>query len=87
MEYSNELNLLFNMQRTDRGKFQAVLNPDHFPSQAPAVPSGHEGGLWHAQLFRSISADSAHFDEERLGRLCRKEGAFFENRGPIQLRN
>ena len=38
-----------------------------------------EGGSWNAQLFRSISADSAIFDQNKLPRLCCKEGIYFEN--------
>jgi phospholipase D1/2 len=55
-----------------------VKEPE-FDLDAKAALPTYEGGLWTSQLFRSISDGSAHFEVDRLKKLCRKEGSYFEN--------
>ncbi len=50
-----------------------------FDLKAEAHVPAHEGGRWNAQLFRSITGDSAHFEVDKLNRLYRKDGNYFES--------
>ncbi len=54
------------------------LSEDEFALEAAAVVPEHEGGEWTAQLFRSITDDSALFDFDREAHLFRKYGKYVE---------
>ncbi len=55
------------------------LNEDEFQLDAvPAIPD-FEGGLWTAQLFRSITSDSCIFNFDRQNSLHSKYGRLVEN--------
>ena len=54
------------------------LNEDEFVIDAPGAVQEHEGGEWSAQLFRSITEDSALFDLDKLPKLHRKGGKHVE---------
>ena len=58
--------------------FMYDITEAEFALDAHAVERDNEGGLWRAQLFRSINASSVDFEKDKLSRLFCKEGAYFE---------
>jgi len=61
--------------------FEAALidldNEINLEAEGPAEED--EGGSWDVQVLRSITSDSAAFDEERVGVLHRKYGRLVDN--------
>ena len=54
------------------------LSEDEFVIDTPGIVPDHEGGDWSAQLFRSITDDSAFFDLNKQQNLHRKAGLLVE---------
>ena len=66
--------------RQDEESVTSLFRPseDEFVIDAPGAVQEHEGGEWSAQLFRSITEDSALFDFDRHPALHRKGGKLVE---------
>ena len=55
------------------------LSEDEFNWDSPGPVTPEEGGPWVAQIFRSITSDSAVMSQDRLFCLHRKYGAYVDN--------
>jgi len=60
---------------------EALLVPidDDFDCEAAGPYSDEDGGPWVAQIFRSITSDSAEFSPSRTANLHRKYGRYIDN--------
>ena len=60
---------------------EAMLVPmdEDFDTESPGPYSEEDGGPWVAQIFRSITSDSAEFSPSRTANLHRKYGRYIDN--------
>lgn len=60
-------------QVADREERLLPITSDEFAVDAP-VPVADESNVWHTQLFRSITSDSALFDFDRISSIPKRKG-------------